>query len=54
MISLFYGIDFFISRTFGTHPTNHITLNALKGTSGNLIFPGEPFAGRIDEPCRRG
>jgi hypothetical protein len=25
----------------------------LKGTSGNLISPGEAFAGRIDEPCGR-
>jgi hypothetical protein len=25
---------------------------ALKGTSGNLISPGEAFAGRIHEPLR--
>jgi len=25
----------------------------MKGTSGNLISPGEAFAGLIHEPCRR-
>jgi hypothetical protein len=33
----------------GVHPE---FINILKGTSGNLISPGEAFAGRIHEPLR--
>ncbi|MBK8036330.1 MAG: M36 family metallopeptidase [Verrucomicrobiaceae bacterium] len=50
------------SSTTGTFAANRptLTLNlagrknvSLEGTSGNLISPGEAFAGRIDKPCRR-